>query len=254
MINPVYFYFPNLIGYFRVVTLFWSLRVAFSNPFQAFACYALSMGLDAIDGMVARACGQVSSFGAQLDMLSDRYMFLCDCKAPNRIGACCLCFVDIQNEYYMFICDISSKISTTLALFGLFHYVGYYQSLVAYDEVSYLNRTFLFALKKKHFKHQAGNKSHKTAVNWYLRMYYSFPYFMLVLCIGQELFLGVWFLKSTLDENERLRWAHNLLFDTPIYYVLLILFLMKSLANLIQLLEAAQYYAAKDLEESKRKK
>ncbi|ETO21132.1 hypothetical protein RFI_16072, partial [Reticulomyxa filosa] len=81
--------------------------------------------------------------------------------------------------------------------------------------------------KKKKSKHQAGNKSHKTAVNWYLRLYYSYPYFMLLLCVGQELFLGMWYLKPFLYENAQWRWLHNLLFNTFIFYVLTMLFLMK---------------------------
>ncbi len=58
MVNPVYFYYPNLIGYIRVIALFISGYIAFSKPFYATLFYIVSMGLDAIDGTGARACGQ----------------------------------------------------------------------------------------------------------------------------------------------------------------------------------------------------
>ena len=72
MVNPVYLYYPNLIGYTRIILLFVAGYYALSNALMATICYAVSMGLDAIDGTVARMFNQTSSFGAQLDMLSDR--------------------------------------------------------------------------------------------------------------------------------------------------------------------------------------
>ncbi|MES1915608.1 MAG: hypothetical protein MHM6MM_007530 [Cercozoa sp. M6MM] len=70
--NPVFFYVPNIIGYGRVVTALLALLLCESRPFVAAASYALSMGLDAVDGVAARHFNQCSKFGAMLDMLTDR--------------------------------------------------------------------------------------------------------------------------------------------------------------------------------------
>ena len=77
MVNPVYLYYPNLIGYGRIILLFVAGYYAFRDELIATICYSVSMALDAIDGTVARKFGQTSSFGAQLDMLSDRMTTTC---------------------------------------------------------------------------------------------------------------------------------------------------------------------------------
>ena len=58
MVNPVYFYYPNLIGYTRVLLLFAAGYIVSSNPLVACVAYLMSMGLDAIDGTVARHFNQ----------------------------------------------------------------------------------------------------------------------------------------------------------------------------------------------------
>ncbi|KAA0157497.1 hypothetical protein FNF29_00073 [Cafeteria roenbergensis] len=69
---PVVLFIPNLIGYARI-----ALGVAafgfVDNPLVFCALYFTSQGLDALDGVCARACGQTSRFGAVLDMVTDRF-------------------------------------------------------------------------------------------------------------------------------------------------------------------------------------
>jgi CDP-diacylglycerol--inositol 3-phosphatidyltransferase len=71
----VWLYVPNLIGYVRILSglaAFWVCR----NPssWATFFClYAFSYGLDAVDGVAARALGQTSRLGAVLDMVTDRF-------------------------------------------------------------------------------------------------------------------------------------------------------------------------------------
>jgi CDP-diacylglycerol--inositol 3-phosphatidyltransferase len=66
------FYWPNLIGYGRIVFAYLAFSVCFSDFQLAVIYYLVSQGLDAVDGTVARALGQSSKFGAVLDMLTDR--------------------------------------------------------------------------------------------------------------------------------------------------------------------------------------
>ena len=60
--NPVYLYYPNLIGYLRIFLLFLAGYLVPTNPLWAVLSYMTSMGLDAIDGTVARYFGQCMFF------------------------------------------------------------------------------------------------------------------------------------------------------------------------------------------------
>lgn len=54
----VFLYVPNLIGYIRVIGAALSLTYALSEPWTFVWIYTFSMGLDAIDGVAARALKQ----------------------------------------------------------------------------------------------------------------------------------------------------------------------------------------------------
>lgn len=68
----IYFYVPNLIGYARIAFFIYSLWVAFSDPIVTILTYFLSFVCDELDGRVARLFNQTSTFGAVLDMVTDR--------------------------------------------------------------------------------------------------------------------------------------------------------------------------------------
>lgn len=85
----VYFFIPNLIGYVRVITGLAAFAYAQSDYRTFFVLYGFSYALDALDGVAARkfnqctqnhrACVAIdkvcfigSSFGAVLDMVTDR--------------------------------------------------------------------------------------------------------------------------------------------------------------------------------------
>ena len=68
----VFFFVPNIIGYVRFILVFSVLLTFRSHPKITAFLYALSQGLDYIDGYVARKLGQCSNFGAVLDMVCDR--------------------------------------------------------------------------------------------------------------------------------------------------------------------------------------
>jgi CDP-diacylglycerol--inositol 3-phosphatidyltransferase len=73
MVNPVFLYIPNLIGYLRIVLAIVSLAFMPSRAELAISLYFISCLLDAADGYAARYFGQSSGFGAVLDMVTDRY-------------------------------------------------------------------------------------------------------------------------------------------------------------------------------------
>ncbi|CAN0317244.1 unnamed protein product [Ectocarpus sp. 12 AP-2014] len=68
----VLFYFPNLIGYARIIAVLVSYYLADTNWKASFLCYVLAFVGDAVDGAVARYFNQSSKFGAVLDMVTDR--------------------------------------------------------------------------------------------------------------------------------------------------------------------------------------
>lgn len=70
--SKIYFYIPNLIDYFRFITLFIAIFTYKDSPIVFSVFYSVSMFLDLFDGMAARHFKQFSRFGAALDMISDR--------------------------------------------------------------------------------------------------------------------------------------------------------------------------------------
>jgi len=69
--TKVFYFIPNIIGYIRIILAciaFWQ----YNSPFLFFFCYALSEFLDAVDGYAARLFHQSSTYGAVLDMVTDR--------------------------------------------------------------------------------------------------------------------------------------------------------------------------------------
>ncbi|MCP9260194.1 CDP-diacylglycerol--inositol 3-phosphatidyltransferase [Dirofilaria immitis] len=68
----VWLFYPNLIGYLRIILAMISFEAMTYAPWRAAICYILSAASDAVDGYVARLYNQSSRFGAMLDMLTDR--------------------------------------------------------------------------------------------------------------------------------------------------------------------------------------
>ena len=68
----VLLYVPNVIGYIRLVLMILSWEYAYKDPQIFIILYALTYGLDMMDGLAARAFNQCSKFGAVLDMVLDR--------------------------------------------------------------------------------------------------------------------------------------------------------------------------------------
>ncbi|KAI6238836.1 CDP-diacylglycerol--inositol 3-phosphatidyltransferase [Aphelenchoides fujianensis] len=70
--DNVYLFYPNLLGYGRIVFGVISCAFMLHNPWIASVTYFLSAFLDAFDGHLASS----TRFGAMLDQLTDRLMFM----------------------------------------------------------------------------------------------------------------------------------------------------------------------------------
>lgn len=97
--NNVWLFYPNLIGYGRIVLAILAMYYMSSAPWCAMFCYALSAGLDAFDGWAARTYNQSSRFGAMLDQLTDR------CALLALVMALCKFYPD-----HLFLLQLSAVI------------------------------------------------------------------------------------------------------------------------------------------------
>uniref|UniRef100_A0A4W5R3W4 CDP-diacylglycerol--inositol 3-phosphatidyltransferase n=1 Tax=Hucho hucho TaxID=62062 RepID=A0A4W5R3W4_9TELE len=70
MERNVLVYWPNIIGYIRLVLILCAWT-AFNNPPVFLSTYSISVILDGLDGWLARRLGQTSRFGAWLDVVTD---------------------------------------------------------------------------------------------------------------------------------------------------------------------------------------
>lgn len=70
--TDVLLYYPNLVGYARVLFMILSFYFALSHWQLALTCYFLAFFGDVVDGYVARYFGQSSTYGGILDMVTDR--------------------------------------------------------------------------------------------------------------------------------------------------------------------------------------
>ncbi|CAL5430782.1 unnamed protein product [Camellia sinensis] len=95
----VYLYIPNIIGYIRVLMNCFAFYICFSDKklfsvlyfvkvLNAWMC-GFSFVCDALDGWFARKFNQVSTFGAVLDMVTDRISTACLLAWPSFLVIAC---------------------------------------------------------------------------------------------------------------------------------------------------------------------
>ncbi|MCJ1367226.1 CDP-diacylglycerol-inositol 3-phosphatidyltransferase [Acarospora aff. strigata] len=73
----IFLFYPNLIGYSRIVLAVASLYYMPLHPRTCSILYSISCLLDALDGVAARRFEQSTKFGAVLDMVTDRCTTAC---------------------------------------------------------------------------------------------------------------------------------------------------------------------------------
>ncbi|CAJ2679493.1 unnamed protein product [Trifolium pratense] len=143
----VYLYVPNIIGYIRVLLNCLAFSLCLRNKIIFPILYFFSFVCDAVDGWCARRFNQVSTFGAVLDMVTD------------RISTACLLVVLSQ-----------------LYKPGLV-----FLSLLALDIGSHWFQMYSTFLAGK-----ASHKDVKDSTNWLFRAYYGNRMFMAYCCVSCE--------------------------------------------------------------------
>ncbi|KAJ5578546.1 uncharacterized protein N7459_007510 [Penicillium hispanicum] len=156
----VFLFAPNLIGYSRIVLAIASLYYMPLHPRTCSLLYSVSCLLDALDGYAARYFKQSTTFGAVLDMVTDR------CTT-----ACLLVF--LSSAWPRWAIVFQSLISLDLAS----HYMHMYATLSL----------------------GGSNQSHKKIdpnQNWVLYQYYHSKVVLFICCGLNELFfIGLYLLS-----------------------------------------------------------
>ncbi|KAJ3054205.1 hypothetical protein HK097_002428 [Rhizophlyctis rosea] len=209
------------------------------NAWVAMAFYSVSCILDAVDGHAARYFNQTSSFGAVLDMVTDR-----------STTACLLVFLSVQNP------------SMTLL----------FQSLIALDLSSHYMHMYASLTSGSSSHKKLDKKS-----NWLLRQYYTNSNVLFLVCAGNELcFIALYLLGQLGKEVDGLKGSApaalaathvldsaatelgkqaaaagvgaGLQFAKVLLWVTLPVCIFKNVLNVVQLVGASKTLAKADLE------
>ncbi|EDN05659.1 CDP-diacylglycerol-inositol 3-phosphatidyltransferase PIS [Histoplasma capsulatum] len=156
----IFLFYPNIIGYFRVFLAIASLYYMPLHPRTCSLLYSISCLLDALDGVAARHFNQSTTFGAVLDMVTDR------CTT-----ACLLVF--LSSAWPRWAILFQGLISLDLAS----HYMHMYATLTM----------------------GGSGQSHKkvdSSRSWILYQYYNSKTVLFVFCLFNELFfIGLYLLS-----------------------------------------------------------
>jgi len=136
---------------------------------------------------------------------------------------------------------LTDRMSTLVLLIVLSHkfpsYWGLFSSLIVLDMVSHWAQMYAKLAQNK--------TTHKGSKNPLLNFYYTFPYALLVMCVGQELFLLSVYLLAFTDEAKS-----NTILLFPVAYPAAVIsfpiFTLKQIINAVQLADAASEIVALD--------
>lgn len=104
--EAVLLYYPNIIGYIRLLCMLLSFYFFFSSPALCIFLYLAAFAGDVIDGYVARAFDQSSGYGAILDMVTDRIstagflLLLSHLYRPYAFTFAILLALDISSHWF----------------------------------------------------------------------------------------------------------------------------------------------------------
>ncbi|XP_062087317.1 probable CDP-diacylglycerol--inositol 3-phosphatidyltransferase 2 [Humulus lupulus] len=212
----VYLYIPNIIGYIRVLMNCFAFAQWFSNKKLFSVLYFISFVCDGIDGWCARKFNQVSTFGAVLDMVTD------------RISTACL-LVILSQVYRP----------------GLV-----FLSLLALDIASHWLQMYSTFLSGK-----VSHKDVKDSTNWLFKLYYGNRMFMAYCCVACEVLYILLFLLAKNDTENLMDILISSAKQNALLAILVSLSLfgwaVKQAVNVIQLKTAADVCVVYDVEKNK---
>ncbi|KAH6983138.1 CDP-alcohol phosphatidyltransferase-domain-containing protein [Ilyonectria sp. MPI-CAGE-AT-0026] len=156
----IFLFWPNIIGYCRIVLAIASLYYMPIHPRTCSVLYSVSCLLDAFDGFAARAFEQSTRFGAVLDMVTDR------CTT-----SCLLVFLALAFPRWAVV------FQGLIALDFSSHYIHMYATLVVGGA-------------------ESSHKNIDKSQSWLLNLYYSNKVVLFIVCFLNELFFIALYLVS----------------------------------------------------------
>ncbi|KAJ7967151.1 CDP-diacylglycerol--inositol 3-phosphatidyltransferase [Quillaja saponaria] len=214
----VYLYIPNIIGYIRVLINCVAFSQCFTNKMFFSILYFFSFVCDGVDGWCARKFNQVSTFGAVLDMVTD------------RISTTCI-LVILSQAYRPGMIFLS-----LLALDIASHWLQMYS-------------TFLLG--------KVSHKDVKDSTNWLFKAYYGNRMFMAYCCVSCEVLYIILFLISE-NQNRNLidvlssNLQKNLLLSLLVA-ISSVGWIIKQAVNIIQMKTAADVCVLYDIKEKQKR-
>ncbi|KAH7518408.1 hypothetical protein FEM48_Zijuj09G0168400 [Ziziphus jujuba var. spinosa] len=213
----VYLYIPNIIGYIRVLMNIVAFAQCFSNKKLFSILYFVSFVCDGIDGWCARKFNQVSTFGAVLDMITDRISTACLLVILSQVYRPGLIFLSLL------ALDISS------------HWLQMYSTFLA-GKVSH--------------------KDVKDSTSWLFKLYYGNRMFMAYCCVACEvLYILLFLLAKNETENLMDVLTRSVKESTPVCALLgssLFGWAVKQAVNVIQLKTAADACVLYDIDKKQK--
>ncbi|KAF7550195.1 hypothetical protein G7Z17_g5886 [Cylindrodendrum hubeiense] len=156
----IFLFWPNIIGYCRIVLAIASLYYMPIHPRTCSVLYSVSCLLDAFDGFAARAFEQSTRFGAVLDMVTDR------CST-----SCLLVFLALAFPRWAVV------FQGLIALDFSSHYIHMYATLVVGGV-------------------ESSHKNIDKSQSWLLNLYYTNKVVLFIVCFLNELFFIALYLLS----------------------------------------------------------
>ncbi|XP_073141157.1 CDP-diacylglycerol--inositol 3-phosphatidyltransferase 1 [Henckelia pumila] len=199
----VYLYVPNIIGYIRILMNCFGFAICFKDKTLFSILYFVSFVCDALDGWFARKLNQVSTFGAVLDMVTD------------RISTACLLVILSQVYRPGFI----------------------FLSLLALDIASHWLQMYSTFLVGK-----ISHKDVKDSSNWLFKLYYGNRKFMCYCCVSCEVLYILLFLLAKENEgliDVLVNAARQNWFYLSSLTLVIVGWLIKQIVNVIQMKTAA---------------
>lgn len=212
----VYLYIPNIIGYMRIIMNCVAFALCFSNKTLFAILYFFSFFCDGLDGWFARKFNQVSTFGAVLDMVTDRVSTACLLAILSQLYRPGLIFLSLLGL------DIAS------------HWLQMYSSFLS---------------------GKTSHKDVKDKSNWLLKAYYGQRLFMAFCCVASEVLYIILFLIADNQSESVLNACLNTLKQSSLLsltlFVTLIGWAIKQVVNIIQMKTAADSCVLYDTKRSK---
>ncbi|XP_042424017.1 probable CDP-diacylglycerol--inositol 3-phosphatidyltransferase 2 [Zingiber officinale] len=213
--GSVYLYVPNVIGYIRVILNCVAFSVCYSQKSLSAILYVTSFVCDALDGWFARRLNQVSTFGAVLDMVTDRVSTACLLSVLSQLYRPGLIFLALLGL------DIAS------------HWLQMYSSFLS---------------------GKTSHKDVKDSSSWLFKLYYRNRMFMAFCCVGSEvLYIILYLLADEKSESLITVYLNAIRTNTLLSFLLPFVSIgwaIKQVVNVIQMKSAADSCVNHDMKRS----